>query len=91
MILNLLIGGAVSIVLGLCLEQDDGADIAARGLLIFDSLCFQFAAHTDGVSKYIVLSLAVIDDDRQLDHICLLQLSCIHEGDDIALFLGGGR
>ena len=88
--LDFFVCGAVRTVAGLCLKQNDGANIAPAHFLLPLGLCLQLGADGDGVPIHIGLRLAVIDDDRQLDHVGLFQPSSIHKRDDIAFLLGRG-
>ena len=82
-------GGAVLLAVGLCLEQRNRADVASG--MAFFGLCqfFQLAAQINGICQNLTLVVAVIDDDRQLDHALSFQLNGVHIGNDIAFLLGG--
>ena len=82
--------GAVCIVAGLGLEQNDGTNIAPAGFLLPFGLSLQLSTNSDSIPIYIGLRLAVIDDDRQLDHVGLFQTCSVHKRDDVAFLFGGG-
>lgn len=87
LVLDLLISGAVSLGLGLGLDEDNGADIAFRLLLIQNGLGFQVAAHIDGIAEYIVLGLIEGHpiDTAVHDHILLIPQGCVGSGGTVLL------
>ena len=88
--LDFFICGAIRIVAGLCLEQNDGTNIAPAGFLLPFGLCLQLGTNGDSIPIYICLRLTVIDNDRQLDHVGLFQPCSVHKRDDVAFLLGCG-
>ncbi len=51
---------------------------------------FQPVPQVNRVHQHLGLTVPVVDDDRQLDHVLFFELHRVHIGDDVAALFGGG-
>ena len=85
-------GGSVLLAFWLCLEQGDGANILTCFCIFRTGKFFQLIPQINRVNQHIGLTVPVVDDHRQLDHVLALELHRVHIGDNVALlFRGSGQ
>ena len=89
--LDFIVGIAVLTGARLRLEQNDGTDIRPARSFLGDGVLLDTAAKLDRVLDHTLPRRAVINDNRQLDHVLFLQLARIHIGNDIAVAARSGR
>ena len=65
-------GGSVLLAFWLCLEQRDGANILACFGILPTGKFFQLIPQINRVNQHIGLTVPVVDDHRQLDHVLRL-------------------
>ena len=82
--------GRILLALWLGLEQGDGTDVFSAILIFCRSDFFQPVPKGDCIHQHFGLTVPVIDDHRQLNHVLRLELHRVHIGDDVAALLGGG-
>ena len=78
-------GGSVLLAFWLCLEQGDGANIFARFGILRICKFFQLISQINSVNQHIGLTVPVVNNHGQLDHVLALELHRVHIGDNVAL------